>query len=284
MGLGLSAGGIKHRVAIGRLARLHRGVYTVGHGSLGPEGRWLGAVLACGPGAVLSHRSAAALWQMRASGKKAIDVTAPGRRGYTLAGITSHGRRLRPADTTTHRGIPVTSPARTLLDLGGVVSRPALERALDQADALSLLDWGGLEGALARAPGLRGIRLLRTVTEAWDPASTRSDLERRFLALCRDAGLPMPRVNSPVEAGQRTFEADFCWSRSRLLVETDGRRHHATRLAFERDRRRDQMLTAAGWTVLRVTWRQIRDEPSRLTSTISALLAERVGFEPTRQR
>ena len=272
-GLGPSA--VRNRAATGRLHRVHRGVYAVGHPVLGIEGRWLAAVLACGPDAVLSHCSAAALWGLRPTARTAIDVTAPGRPGSGRRGIDAHSAAtVVPADRTTARGIPCTTVARTLLDLAESLDRRGLERAFDQAEVLHVLDLLALQDVLDRAAGRRGAALLASVLAEHRPGDTltRSELEERFFAICRTAGIPSPRVNVPVGEADRAVEVDFCWPDHRLIVETDGHATHGTRTAFERDRSRDRRLLVAGWRVARFTWRQVTREPAEVADTLRALM------------
>jgi hypothetical protein len=275
--LGLGARAVRDRVAAGRLHRVHRGVYAVGHPRLTISGRWMAAVLACGPGAVLSHRDAAALWDIRKSGRAAIDVTTPRRGGRSLSGIDVHRtRRLLPQDATNVDGIPCTTVARTLLDLAEVVNRRQVERACDQADLERLLDATALDAVLSRAQGRRGSPVLRAILDghAIGQTVTRSEMEERFLAVCDRAGLPRPEVNVWIALPHGGHaQADFLWREHRLIVETDGRAAHGTRRAFEHDRRRDQRLVLAGWRVIRVTWRQLTQESEELARILQALLA-----------
>jgi predicted transcriptional regulator of viral defense system len=272
--LGLSASAARSRVASGRLHRVHQGVYAVGHAVLAVEGRWIAAVLACGPGAALSHRSAASLWALRASTRPAIDVTVPRRTGLSRPGIDIHRTTsLERADTTRVRGVPCTTVARTLLDLAEVVGRRELERACEQAEMLRVLDTRAVEDLLGRAEGRRGAPVLRAILgEQTDDSLTRSELERRFLALCAAAGIPRPRVNAWIDLDGGGVEVDFLWEARRLIAETDGHRVHGTRRAFERDRRRDQRLALARWRVVRLTWRQITLDPDEVARTIAGML------------
>lgn len=275
-GLGLSPSGVRTRVAAGRLHRVHRGVYAVGHSILKNEGRWLAAVLACGPGAALSHRAGAALLGLRPSARAVVDVTSPRRTGRKRAGIDVHaGDTLRAADVTSVSGIWCTTVSRTLLDLAEVLDRRALERACDQAEVLRLFDHRGLADVLARARGRRGATILATLLAEHRAGETvtRSQLEERFLDICTAAGLPRPTVNAHVWLDGSAIEVDFHWPAHRLAVETDGHASHGTRQAFERDRERDRHLVLAGWRVVRFTWRQVIEAPSEVAGTLRALLA-----------
>jgi very-short-patch-repair endonuclease len=217
------------------------------------------------------------LWGIRQTSRPTIDVTLGRSTGRARSGIDIHRTRtLKPSDATREQRIPCTTVARTLLDLADVVDRRALERAFEQAEALRLLDVTAIEDVLARANGRQGAPILRAVLAEYDPAMplSRSELERRFLTLCRDAAQPSPRVNAwvPVEGGG--FEADFSWPARHLIAEADGYATHGTRAAFERDRRRDRLLQLAGWRVIRFTWRQLVDEPSEIADAISRLFAD----------
>jgi Protein of unknown function (DUF559) len=237
-----------------RLTAVHRGVYAVGHAALRREGRWLAAVLACGADAVLSHRSAATLWGLLAPGSGRIEVTVVGRRGP--AGIHVHRTRsLAPVDRTIRDAIPVTSLARTLLDLAATLPAPRLERALAQAERLRVYDHRAVEDVLARANGHRGRGPLTAATSR-EAAFTRSDLEVALLELSRRTDLPIPNSNVVFDVPDYgRAEVDFLYPADRLVVETDGWDTHRTRAAFEADRARDAALQAAGYRVLRFTAR-----------------------------
>jgi predicted transcriptional regulator of viral defense system len=266
---GLTRAAISRRVVAGPLHPLHRGVYAVGHAHLGAEGRRLAAVLACGAGAVLSHKSAAAHWNLLATSAARIDVTAArGRRAHE--GIRLHrSRSLDAQDTTTHRAIPTTTIARTLLDLAAILPAHRLERALGQAERLHLYDHTALTEIVQRANGHRGNGALRKAI-AQEPAFTRSELEARLLQVTREHGLPAPLVNHILAAPDHPrLEVDFSWPTHHLIVETDTYATHGTRADFERDRRRDAALTAAGYTVIRFT---DQTELAEITARLRSLL------------
>jgi very-short-patch-repair endonuclease len=248
---------IDHRVSQGRLHVIHRGVYAVGHDALTQRGRWMAAVLAGGDGAVLSHRDAAALWRLRPSARPRIEVSARSKRGRP--GLQFHEAVLAPDEVTVHEGIPVTTVARTLFDLAAVVDARQVERAINEAEVLRLWDEVSLAGLVKRYPRRPGAGKVRAALGARrdGPTLTRSELEERFLARVRAASLPSPEVNATVEADGRTFEIDFLWRDQRLAVELDGRASHGTAAAFEGDRERDRILSAAGWRPARFTWRQL---------------------------
>jgi very-short-patch-repair endonuclease len=236
----------------------------------------MAAALAYGPRAVVSHRSAAGLLGIRRDSRLRTDVTVPGRSARPRPRIEVHASTtLEPADVTTVDGIPCTSAARTLVDLGDVVPRRAVERAVDQAELLALFDLRAVEDALERAGRRRGAGTLRAVLAAYaEPTITRRELEERFVALCRQASLPSPAVNAWVTLDDGiAYQPDFLWRKERLIIETDGRDVHTTRKAFEHDRERDQRLTLAGFTVVRFTWRQITREPRRVAEALQCLLA-----------
>src|SRR5207302_272317 len=244
--IGLGRGAIERRVAAGRLHRVHRGVYAVGHPAIGGRGRWMAAVLRYAPGAVLSHRDAAALHGLRPNSRRDIDVTALARRRQ-IAGITLHQvRSLHLDDCAQVDGIPVTSIARTLFDLAEPLRRRDLARVFDEAERLRIFDLRAVEEVCERNRGRRGLpRVSALLADAREPALTRSELERLFLELCRDHGLPAPAMNVMV-AG---FEVDAWWPGSSLIVELDGFAFHNTRGAFERDRSKDVALKLAGYEV-----------------------------------
>jgi predicted transcriptional regulator of viral defense system len=274
---GLTASAVRNRVATGKLQRLHQGVYAVGLAKPSREARYMAAVLACGPGAALSHRSAADLLGLRPCSRRAIEVTAPGRTGRSRPGIEVHRPTgLEPRDVTYVNGIPCTTVARTLLDLAETLDQTALERAIERAETLRIFDLTAVLDVLNRAGNRKGATKLRAALAAYlpEPAFTRSELEKRFLALCKEAGIPKPHVNLFGDGK----EVDFRWPDRGLIVEVDSLRHHGTRAAFERDRRRDQELTTRGWRVVRFTWRQVVGEPDRVAATLASLLGvERRG-------
>jgi very-short-patch-repair endonuclease len=260
---GLLPSRVADRVAAGHLHRVHRGVYAVGHPGIGKEGRWMAAVLACGEGAVLSHRSAAALWEILKPDRRAgsrddeiwgtvpgvavVDVTVAGNGGRAARkGIRLHrSLTLSPADVARRAGIPVTKPVRTLTDLRRVLPNQDFAAALRQAEYLGL-----------------------PLGEAVSPDHTRSELEAKFLAACRRHRLPPPEVNVPVDR----FVVDFLWRKERLIVELDGWESHRARSAFEEDRARDARLVLLGFGVLRFTWRQLEADRRQVTSAIRTLL------------
>jgi very-short-patch-repair endonuclease len=257
----------------GWLRRIHRGVYAVGSDSLTDEGRWMAAILATGHGASLSHQSAAELWRLRRRrGRGKTDITiAPGSGRRPGREIVVHRKsNLLEEECTLHRRLPVTTPARTLLDLATTVPRRQLERALDEADRLRLCtedDVGRMIGAHRGQPGTGALRALLSEHRAGSTA-TRNDLEERFLALCRAHHLPQPAVNMPL----LDYIVDFLWAEARLVVEVDGRQSHDTRRAFQADRDRDGRLAVAGFRVVRFTWRDLTRRPAVVADRVRRLL------------
>ncbi len=274
--VGLSAGAARQRVNDHRWRRVHVGVYAAGHAPLTVRARYAAAVLACGPDAALSHRSAADLRSLRDSARFAIDVSSPTRRGRGRHGIDAHrGESLLARDVERVDAIPCTSVARTLLDLAEVINRRALERACERAEILRVFDLRAVDDVLARAAGRPGAARLADVVARLRPGDTltKSDLEERFLALCRATDLPLPEINAWIALEPLGVEADALFRAARVDVELDGRDVHMTPDAFERDRLRDQRLQVAGWRVLRFTGRQLKDDPLRVAATVRALVA-----------
>lgn len=246
--VGLDRSATMRRARAGRLHLIHRGVYAVGHAGIGFEGRLMAAVLACGPGSVLSHRSAAELWGMLPEARGPVHVTVPTHAGREKRhGLIVHRSvTLGSAAIAEREGIPLTSPRRTLEDLHRRLDAEQHRRALRRA-----VDLGLLEVASWRREAL-----------------TRSELERRFLALCRRRRLPRPEVNARIGG----YEVDFLWPERMLIVETDGFEFHRSREAFERDRERDAVLQARGYRVLRLTARQVEHDPAAVVRSLRALL------------
>jgi hypothetical protein len=270
--IGLTGRAIYERRRAGRLHDLHRGVYAVGHLALTREGRWMAAVLAGGPGAVLSHRTAAALWGVHQQSAGPIDVTVGDRR-RPRPGLRFHRSALPRDEVTVRNGISVTTVPRTLLDLASVLARDRLERAVHEADVLRLADPLSVPQIMARHHRCPGTAALRSALGT-RPQITRSELEHSFLHLLTRHEIDPPRTNALITvAGDRTFEVDCLWKRRRLIIELDGRAVHDTAQAFERDRERDRLLTLAGWRVARFTWRHVAERPAEVAAHTRALLA-----------
>jgi very-short-patch-repair endonuclease len=265
---GVHSQAIKHRVANGRLHPLSRGVYAVGRPQLTRHGRWMAAVLACGPHSVLSHGSAAELWEIGSERSGVIEVSVPEPVRRRRGGIVVHRRAaLGAEDVTSHRGIPVTTPVRTLVDLAARLGRRRLERAIREADARGLVDPETLRAALGELRGQRGAGKLRSVLDRRTFVLTDSELERRFLPIARRAGLPAPETQRMVNG----FRVDFYWPDLGLVVETDGLRYHRTPAQQTADRIRDQAHAAAGLTPLRFTHAQVRYERRHVEETLRTI-------------
>jgi Transcriptional regulator, AbiEi antitoxin len=277
---GISEGAASRRTASGRVHRLHRGVYAVGHEAIGEKGRLLAAVLACGPGAMLSHLSAAALWRLREPMPQVIDVLVPCESGRKIDGIRA--RRCRYPDSTEiteHEGVPCTTPSRTLMDAAGVSGRRSLRRMVEQAAFRRLLDVEAIDLALERAKGRRGVPMLRGLLVPWRTSDgslphLRSLLEAVLLPALLEAGLPRPQCNVRMRVLGEPMEIDLLWEEQRVAIEGDGEQAHGTLVAFQRDRRRDQLLAAAGYRTARVTWRQLGDELPATVDRIARILRQ----------
>lgn len=273
--LGFSNDQVRTRVSAGWLHRLHRGVYAVGHPRLTLHGQWMAAVLAGGTDAVLSHQAAAELWQLRQrrqAGSAPVDITVPHRRGgRRRQGLIVHRvLTLDATETTARDRIPVTTPARTILDLATTLPRRQLERAADEAERLKLCTEGDL-GEITRAhKGRAGAGILADLLaeHAIGTTATRNDFEEAFLDLCRTRHLPQPEVNVRL----LDYIVDFLWADAGLVVEVDGRGSHATRRAFQADRDRDGRLAVAGYLVLRFTWWDVTRRPAVVADRVRRLL------------
>lgn len=273
-GLGLGLDGIERRVRRGRLHRLHAGVYAVGHRTLSRRARWLAAVFASGENAVVSHRSAAAVWRIRPLGPGPIHVTTP-RKWRSNAGIRRHCSHLPTDELTIVDGIPVTTVPRTILDLSGESPPHVTELALREAEYLRLRDSLSLPCLLDRYPGRRGVRAVRAALarRAESPGRTRSRLEERFLPFLDRCGLPRPRLNAWLEVGGDRHQVDCLWRRQKAIVELDGWQAHGTRMAFREDRARDRRLRVAGYSVTRIAWAQLDDEAEPLAEDLKRILS-----------
>jgi len=269
---GLSRKQIADRVRAGRLLTLHPGVYAVGHARLRSEGHWLAAVLAAGPGAALSHRDAAGLHGLRPANHARIEVSTTGRAKSSVKLQLHRTHVLDAEDITTVSGIPVTTVARTLLDLAGQVPHDHLTKAIKEADRQRTFDLNQVQAAMARTRGRtgRGHSALSEAIEehaALGLSATDSVLEDAFHRLVRDNALPSPEINAYVEG----FRVDAVWRAAKVAVELDGWAWHHTRHSFEKDRERDQKLTAAGWRAVRFTYRQLTSRPDAVISTLRRL-------------
>lgn len=264
LGCGLSATEIRDRVRRGVLHRVHRGVFIVGHLALAPFALEAAALLACGPESMLSHRSAGWLWRLLAAYDGPIEVTVPRERRPRRAGIVVH-RPEAPPDRWMRDGLPVTGVVRTITDLAAVLGPDELAAVVNEALVRRLVR----REQLTLPHGAPGAARLRDVLDGASP--TRSEAERVLLRLIRRAKLPAPETNVRI-AG---IEVDMLWRAERVVVEVDGFTFHGDRAAFERDRRRDMALRAAGWTPVRVTPRQVAREPEAVLAHLAGMVVRR---------
>jgi very-short-patch-repair endonuclease len=280
---GYSRHAIEHRLAKGRLYRVHEGVYAVGRPELTRYGIWMAGVLACGEAAVLSHLHAAALWEIRTYAAGPIHVSVPLPRQVNRPGIVIHRRKaLTDDDLTTHHNIPVTTPIATLVDIAPTLTRDEREAAINEADKRKLVNPPTLRAALDEAVPRPGTAILRNTLDHRTFTLTDTKLERLFLPLARRAGLPKPRTQEWIHG----FKVDFHWPDLNLVVETDGLTYHRTPAEQATDRVRDQTHLAAGLTPLRFTRAQVKFEPAYVQATLTAVAyaAGRVeGSDPSRR-
>ncbi|MFL5872920.1 MAG: type IV toxin-antitoxin system AbiEi family antitoxin domain-containing protein [Solirubrobacterales bacterium] len=268
--LGFSKSAIEHRLRTGRLRSVARGAYLVGWNGLDRKRRWTAAVLACGPNALLSHRSAAALWGFGMEHPDFIEVSLYRHRNVCRPGIRLHNRAgLWNRDIAMRLGIPVTSPVRTFLDLATVAGPKTLERAINEADKLDVIDADSLRRALDDYSGQPGVRPLRRILDEHTFRLSDDELERLFRPIAAAAGLPVPLTKHLVDK----FEVDFFWPDLDLVVETDGWRYHRTPSAQSRDALRFQTHTAAGRTPLRFSHWQVKYEPAHVRRILIATAA-----------
>jgi hypothetical protein len=260
---GLSLAEIRQRLLTGALLREHPGVYRVGHRAPSVEARYLAAVWACGDDAVLSARAAAHLWGLIKGRAPAPEVIAPTKR--RVQGVLT--RRGEHVEATTHRGIPITTVPRTLVDLAAHLSLDALARACHEAGVLHDTTPRQVEAVLAKRPRAKGAKRLRTVTSGDAPAML-SELERRFRKRLEDAGLPLPQTNKRAH-GRRV---DCRWPDHRLTVELDSYRYHHSRHAWEQDRRREREARARGDEFRRSTYGDVVESPRLMLAELCALL------------
>lgn len=270
--LGYSNGAIKHAVASGRLHPWHRSVFAVGHQNLSPHGLCMAAVLFRGEGALVSHQSAVWLWGLERKLEIPVHVSVRWR-GHAQDAIgLHHCPALRPEDIAETERLPVTGVARTLLDHAAEVKTLRLERAIDQADRLALLDVAAIDRIAEEVRGHRGRGpLLRAVGIYREKGFTRSGGEKRMLAALADLGVRRPLVNNFVEG----YELDFFWPEERLAVELDSWEHHRGRRSFEEDRERQDELAMAGIETVRITGTRLRREPRKVAMRIAAHLDRR---------
>ncbi len=253
-----------------------RGVYAVGHRYLTPEARLLAATLACGTGSVVSHGTAAWLLGLREWRPEAIDVIAPVEAGRKLAGIR---RRFvpppGPGEVWARGRVPVTSPARTIVDFAGISDTRGVKGIIEQAAVLRLLDVAAIDRVLD-GPRRRGSRRLLRLVEPWRRyprgIQIRSRMEAKLLPMLTEAALPIPKTNAKLRIGGKIYEVDFLWRRQKLVVETDGGRVHGTPAAGERDSERNRAFASAGYQIPRLGWEDLRDRPGPTLQEIARLL------------
>lgn len=272
--LGLGKDAIGYRLKVGRLWIVMPQTYAVGQRRLPPLGRSMAAVLSSGAGAVLSHRSAAALWGIRDPRARAIDVTVPSKSTSTKL-VRRHHLDLPSDEVTIHEGIPVTTVPRTVLDFASTATIDEVEVAIRQVEFLRLHDKLSLPDLIKRYPGRRGVARVRVAlarVEALPVGRVRSPLETKFLPFLRRYRLPRPRLNDWIVVGERRFQVDCHWVGTRQIVELDSWQAHGTRTAHREDRARDRVLRVAGHEVTRITWAQLDDEPEEIAADLRQLL------------
>jgi hypothetical protein len=272
---GVSEDQVTRWSAAGRLHPLHEGVYAVGHVALPAGGAFMAAVLAGGDGAALSHRSAASHLGLLSWSPRDVEVMVPRSGERDRAGIRFHRPTIYGSqDRSEFDGIPCTTVARTLVDLGAVLKPHQLERAVEQAELLKVLDVKAITDVLARIARPRGVRNLRRClgAERLDGSLAQSNLERRFLRSCVDAGFPRPTLQYPIEyAPGMWHKVDFAWPDRRLAIEIDGAAVHTTRTAARRDRHLDRQIRAAGWSLERFMGDDVVDTPEVVLAALRTL-------------
>jgi very-short-patch-repair endonuclease len=280
LAIGLTEDEVRHRIRTGWLRPVHRRVFAVAYEPLTPEGGCWAGLLAVGNDAVLSHVSAAKVWGLVEPWPDEVHVTVAEIQRRPHTGVTPHRNRLDRTEITVFRGIPVTTPLRTILDLAaGKATVASLERAIRQAEYEHLTTAAALGQAVLAIPGRRGVRNLRRalLSVGATPGVTRSDLEERFVRFVRRRSLPKPtKLNVRLALdGRRFFEVDCLWEPQKVIVELDGRAAHIRASAFEADRARDAALQAAGYVVVRVTWWRLHRDAEKLAAELRAILAHR---------
>lgn len=274
LALGLGRGKVGRKLQRGELHEVYRGVYVVGYRRISRKGRWMAAVLACGPHAALSYRAAGCLHDFLLPSLSRLEVTVPLSKRARRPGVTCHEAVLMADEVTEVDGIPVTSVFRTLFDLAAELQPRQLERAWKEVEVRRLTDRVPIAELLDRHPGKRGSVALRKLLVSTEPiAVTRNEFEERFLVLLDAHDLPRPRFNATLHLRGRFFELDALWEPQRLIAELDGGAVHNTDHAFQSDRRRDRILLAEGYRTTRVTWDQLRDEPAAVAADLRSALA-----------
>jgi very-short-patch-repair endonuclease len=274
LAVGLGRVAVVERLKHGHLHEIHRGVYVVGSRRIGRKGRWMAAVLAGGEGTLLSHRSAARLWRLIPVAAERVEVTRPRSTRVRRDRIISHRSTVADDEWMIEDGIPTTSPFRTIFDLAARVPMRELERAFHEAEARQVTDRVSLPMLLERHPGRRGSRNLRALLGSKAPVMiTRNDFEEAFLALIDESGFPQPRMNADLAIRGRFIEIDALWQEEGVAVELDSRGIHGTVKRFESDRQRDRILVAEGFRTMRITWRQLQEEPQEIVGDLNTVLS-----------
>lgn len=277
-GAGVSTRNASHQASDGRLHRIHRGVYAVGHRSITRQTHLRAALLACGEGAVISHGTAAAFHRLFDEWPHFVDITVPVEAGRKIDRIRCRRCRFpEPEEVEVRHGITVTILARTLVDLAGILRLPDLRKVVGRAAIRRKLDLQAVDLAIYNAKGRRGLKKLELAlipyrTKDGKVPDVRSDFETLVLPELLDMELPRPSTNTPIHIDGERFLVDFLWETERVIVETDGLETHETPTAFQDDRRRDQFLAAAGYRVLRITWNQIHGDTEGVLKRISSAL------------
>lgn len=273
LGLGMSGDAVRGRLRRGSLHQIYRGVYVVGVRRISRKGRWMAAVLACGPEAVLSHRAAGCLHGFLLPSLNRLEVTVSPSKRARRPGVTCHEADLARDEITEIDGIPVTSLFRTLFDLVGDLKPRQFERAWKEVGVKRLTDRVPLVELIDRHPNKRGAGALRRLQVSTKPIPvTRNEFEERFLTVLDADGLPRPRFNAPLHLRGQFFEPDCLWEPQKLIAELDGGEVHNTDHAFQSDRKRDRILLAEGYRTTRITWEQLRDEPEEVVADLRSAL------------
>jgi very-short-patch-repair endonuclease len=273
----LSEAAIGRVVAGGRIYPVFPTVFAVGHRNIGRRGELFGALMACGEGSVVSHGTAASLLGLWGFQPERIDVIAPGEAGRKINGVCRRFAPLPRADeTSTHDGVPATTPSRTLVDLAGILQRLSLQQIIEQASVLGVLDIPEIDRVLATSRPRRGSPQLLAILEDWrrykPGALIRSRMEAKLLPLLTRRALPIPECNAKLRIGRETFEIDFLWRDQRVALETDGGRFHDNPAAAARDSHRNHALSSAGLLIPRLGWEDLRDRPEAAMAEIAHLL------------
>lgn len=280
LGIGLGSQAVAERVRRGILHPLYPGVYALGEAPSTPDRRRMAAILACGAGTVLSHRSAARLWGVFPYDPGTVELSRPSWGRTKRNGLLLHQAQLRADELGAVDGIPVTSVFRTIFDLAAVCSKREVERAFHETEVKQLTDRVPLPLLLERHPGRRGAATVRAILAGREPTGiTQNDFEERFVSFLDAHGISRPLFNATLPVRGRLLRPDCMWPEARLIVELDGWQVHGTHGAFEDDRQRDRILIAEDWVSMHVTWLQLRDEPAEVASDLREALG-RQGRRP----